>query len=85
MADTYPWKIVFIDDEADIREVMTVALEDAGFQVTTAENGIAGLFAYTSPQNHAMINLFKSMPYRVQTSLDGESLLMSFRFEEKNE
>jgi len=38
-----PWKIVFIDDEEDIREVMTVTLEDAGYHVTTAENGTVGL------------------------------------------
>ena len=37
------WKIVFIDDEEDIREVMTVALEDAGYHVSTAENGNIGL------------------------------------------
>ena len=37
------WKVVLIDDEADIREVTTLALEDSGFQVATAENGTIGL------------------------------------------
>ena len=37
------WKIVLIDDEADIREVMTISLEDAGYRVATAENGVEGL------------------------------------------
>ncbi len=37
------WTIVLIDDEADIREVMTITLEDAGYRVAAAENGAAGL------------------------------------------
>ncbi len=45
------------------------------------ENSIAGLFACTSPQNKKMINLFKTLPYKVQTSLD-EDMLLSCRFDE---
>jgi PAS domain S-box-containing protein len=37
------WNIVLIDDEEDIREVMSVALADAGYQVRTAADGEAGL------------------------------------------
>ncbi|MBW1852593.1 MAG: response regulator [Deltaproteobacteria bacterium] len=37
------WKIVLIDDEKDIRDVITVTLEDAGYNVMTAENGEAGV------------------------------------------
>ena len=37
------WKIVLIDDEEDIREVMAIALQDAGFTVATAADGVAGL------------------------------------------
>jgi len=37
------WKIVLIDDEEDIREVMTVALRDAGYNVDTAADGATGL------------------------------------------
>jgi len=37
------WKIVLIDDEEDIREVMAVALQDAGFTVATAADGVSGL------------------------------------------
>jgi len=37
------WKIVLIDDEEDIREVMAIALQDAGFNVRTAADGKAGL------------------------------------------
>ena len=45
------------------------------------ENGVSGLFAYTSPQNKKMINLFKTLPYKVNSSL-GEDLVLSFRFDE---
>ena len=43
MAAFSQWKVVLIDDEDDIREVMTIALEDAGYQVESAPNGHAGL------------------------------------------
>ena len=43
MDASLPWKVVLIDDEADIREVTTLALEDSGFQVATAENGPSGV------------------------------------------
>ncbi|MFO7713649.1 GNAT family N-acetyltransferase [Desulfosarcina sp.] len=46
------------------------------------ENGISGLVAYTSPQNKAMIGLFKTLPYKVKTSFDGESLMLKCRFDE---
>jgi len=46
------------------------------------ENGITGLVAYTSPKNKAMINLFKTLPYKVKTSFDGESLMLKCRFDE---
>ncbi len=45
------------------------------------EHGISGLFAITSPENRKMINLFKTLPYKVKTSL-GEDLMMSCRFDE---
>ena len=43
MDDDKTWKIVLIDDEADILEVVSIVLEDAGFQVSTAHNGESGL------------------------------------------
>jgi acyl-CoA hydrolase/GNAT superfamily N-acetyltransferase len=46
------------------------------------ENGITGLVAYTSPKNKAMISLFKTLPYKVKTSFDGESLMLKCRFDE---
>ena len=49
------------------------------------ENGISGLIAYTSPKNKAMVNLFKTLPYKVKTSFDGESLMLKCRFDEMAE
>ncbi|NQT09888.1 MAG: GNAT family N-acetyltransferase [Desulfobacteraceae bacterium] len=46
------------------------------------ENGIAGLIAYTSPQNQVMIRLFKSLPYKTATIFDGDVLSLSCRFDE---
>ncbi len=46
------------------------------------ENGIAGFIAYTSPQNQAMISLFKSLPYKTKTFFDGDVLSLSCRFDE---
>ncbi len=37
------WKIVLIDDEEDIRDVVSIVLEDAGFLVQSASNGKEGL------------------------------------------
>jgi PAS domain S-box-containing protein len=37
------WNIVLIDDEEDIREVMSLALADAGYEVRTAADGETGL------------------------------------------
>jgi len=46
------------------------------------ENGIAGLVAYTSTRNKAMVNLFKTLPYRVKTSFEGDTFTLSCRFDE---
>ena len=45
------------------------------------ENGIGGLVAYTAPHNQAMIRLFKTLPYKISTSFDGEALSLSCRFD----
>jgi acyl-CoA hydrolase/GNAT superfamily N-acetyltransferase len=46
------------------------------------EHGIAGLLAYTSPQNKAMVALFNTLPYRIKTTYDGDTLALSCRFDE---
>jgi signal transduction histidine kinase len=43
MTESAAWKIVLIDDEEDIREVMTLTLEDAGYRVASAPDGESGL------------------------------------------
>ncbi len=43
MENTITWKIVLIDDEKDIRDVVSIVLEDAGFLVSTAPSGEQGL------------------------------------------
>jgi hypothetical protein len=48
---------------------------------TARDNGISGLFAYTSPQNKAMIKLFNTLSYKTETNLENEMLVMSCRFD----
>ena len=43
MQDIEEWKILFVDDEKDIREVMEISLADAGYSVLTAPDGQTGL------------------------------------------
>ncbi len=52
MTASSSWQIVLIDDEEDIREVMNIALQDAGYNVDTAAAGETGLQLCedTSPQ-----------------------------------
>jgi GNAT superfamily N-acetyltransferase len=45
------------------------------------ENGIAGLVAYTFLENHRMIKLFRTLPYKVRTVV-GEEISLSLRFDE---
>jgi acyl-CoA hydrolase/GNAT superfamily N-acetyltransferase len=46
------------------------------------ENGLTGLIAYTSPQNQAMIKLFNSLPYKINSFYDGDMLTLSCKFDE---
>jgi PAS domain S-box-containing protein len=41
--DSKPWSILLADDEPDIRDVMSLALEDAGYQVHVAQDGVQAL------------------------------------------
>jgi RimJ/RimL family protein N-acetyltransferase len=49
---------------------------------TAREKGLFGLMAYTSPNNQGMIRMFKSLPYKVKSSFDGEGVTLSCRFDE---
>ncbi len=46
------------------------------------ESGIGGLMAYTFPSNKAMIQLFKTLPYKVRTLYEDGDLVLSCRFNE---
>jgi RimJ/RimL family protein N-acetyltransferase len=49
------------------------------------EQGISGLIAYTATHNQAMIRLFKTLPYKVHTTFDGEAVTLSCKFDELKE
>jgi GNAT superfamily N-acetyltransferase len=46
------------------------------------ENGISGLFAYTSPQNKGMLNLFKTLPFKTKIVYEDDMLHLSCKFED---
>ena len=46
------------------------------------ENRISGMHAYTSSRNKPMVKLFKVLPYKTQTSIDGDILRLSCKFDE---
>jgi acyl-CoA hydrolase/GNAT superfamily N-acetyltransferase len=46
------------------------------------EHGISGLVAYTSSSNKFMIDLFKTLPYKVKTSIEDNIIQLSCRFDE---
>jgi GNAT superfamily N-acetyltransferase len=46
------------------------------------ENHISGLVAFTSPRNRGMIKLFNQLPYKVQSSFDGDMLTLRCMFDE---
>jgi GNAT superfamily N-acetyltransferase len=46
------------------------------------DNGISGLFAYTSPENQRMMKLFMTLPYKVRTVAAGD-VFLSCRFDER--
>lgn len=48
-------------------------------------NGISGLVAYTVPSNKAMINLFKTLPYKVKTKIEDDALVLTCKFNELRE
>ena len=45
------------------------------------ENDISGFYAYTTPQNVAMIGLFKALPYRISTAFETDVIKLSCRFD----
>lgn len=49
------WKLLLIDDDPGIRKVMTITLEDAGYQVLTAEDGNIGVDLCRREKPHIII------------------------------
>ena len=43
MKNDDPWQVLIIDDEADIKEVVSIVLQDAGYLVETADDGPSGI------------------------------------------
>jgi DNA-binding response OmpR family regulator len=56
-----PGKILIIDDEASLRQTLTRILQQAGFEVTTAENGEQGL-AFLKTTDFDLVYLDIRMP-----------------------
>lgn len=55
MNDASNWRILLIDDEKDILDVVSMTLADAGFDVQTASDGLLGLKACQDFQPHVAI------------------------------
>lgn len=55
MKNASDWRILLIDDEEDIREVVSLILDEAGFQVDTAADGVLGLEACRNFDPHVVI------------------------------
>jgi len=49
------WDIVLIDDEKDIRDVISISLKDSGYRVDMAADGQAGLALCTEKKPHIVI------------------------------
>ncbi|MCP4667464.1 MAG: response regulator, partial [Deltaproteobacteria bacterium] len=49
------WKVLIIDDEEGIRKVMSITLEDAGYEVLTAGDGERGIQLCRRESPHIVI------------------------------
>lgn len=67
--DDKPETILLVDDEQDIRDVLRMALDDAGYRIIMAENGEAAMKRYQAEQPAIVITDIK-MPV-----MDGIELL----------
>ena len=67
--------ILLVDDEADIRDVLKIALSDSGYNVHTAENGNEALRLFRKLSPPVVLTDIK-MP-----SMDGIELLRRIKFE----
>jgi CheY-like chemotaxis protein len=65
-----PGRILIVEDDADLREAMTVMLESEGHQVSEAADGKSGLDALASGLSFAVIIIDLMMPV-----MDGATFL----------
>lgn len=66
-------KVLAIDDSRTIRHLLSVALEDAGFDVTTADDGVLGVEAFQDADADVVITDI-NMP-----NMDGFGVINSIR------
>ncbi|MBI9086277.1 MAG: response regulator [Desulfobacterales bacterium] len=74
--DNANYRVLLVDDEADIRDVLSMSISDMGFEVICAENGLEGLEKFQSAAPHIVLTDIK-MPV-----MDGIELLK--RIKQKN-
>jgi len=67
-------KILLVDDEPVLREVTRILLEQSGFEVVTAKDGVTGLLAFSAHPNYAAVISDLRMP-----RADGRQLITSIR------
>jgi len=70
------WKILIIDDEEGIRNVLSIALMDAGYEVVTADGGAAGIQTFIGESPHIVITDIR-MP-----GMDGIEVLQKIKAED---
>jgi two-component system alkaline phosphatase synthesis response regulator PhoP len=63
-------RVLIVDDDEGIRETIRFALEDAGYTVTEASDGLAALKQLRAGRDHMVVLLDLMMP-----GLDGAGLL----------
>jgi CheY-like chemotaxis protein len=67
-------RILLVDDDPTIREVTKLLLEQEGFEVVTAKDGVTGLLAFAANPNFAAVISDLRMP-----RADGRALITSLR------
>ena len=73
--DETRFRVLLVDDEADIRDVLSMPIADMGFAVTCAENGLEGYERFMKEAPHIVLTDIK-MPV-----MDGIELLKRIKQE----
>lgn len=72
-------RILLVDDEPTIRDVIKLLLERRGFEVVTAKDGVTGLLAFGANPNFAAVISDLRMP-----RADGRTLISALRAQSPN-